>query len=226
MNFDDKIYIAGHTGMVGSAIKRKLQNLGYTNFIFPKINHNVELDSINKVLSSIKSPFKYILLVESPSLLISLHNIVDRHLEYISAIGFGSHDYCNRMNMKPSFFNTNYAKYLILNIGKAFNLTTIDTPSMELNNERDFEDECISSKNMGFDGKFILHPWQLNILNSAKYYSDCEVEEAVEIMKILKQKNNEYEFIKHNNKIYEHPHINRLKYIYNWHISRTMPEGS
>ena len=33
MNFDDKIYIAGHTGMVGSAIKRKLQNLGYTNFI-------------------------------------------------------------------------------------------------------------------------------------------------------------------------------------------------
>ena len=33
MNFKDKIYIAGHTGMVGSAIKRKLQSAGYTNFI-------------------------------------------------------------------------------------------------------------------------------------------------------------------------------------------------
>lgn len=34
MNREDKIYIAGHRGMVGSAIKRKLENQGYTNIIF------------------------------------------------------------------------------------------------------------------------------------------------------------------------------------------------
>ena len=33
MNQDSKIYIAGHRGMVGSAIYRKLQALGYTNII-------------------------------------------------------------------------------------------------------------------------------------------------------------------------------------------------
>ncbi|MBD1363875.1 GDP-L-fucose synthase [Mucilaginibacter sp. ZT4R22] len=33
MNKDSKIYIAGHRGMVGSAIYRKLQAEGYTNFI-------------------------------------------------------------------------------------------------------------------------------------------------------------------------------------------------
>lgn len=33
MNKGDKIYIAGHRGMVGSAILRKLQNEGFTNFI-------------------------------------------------------------------------------------------------------------------------------------------------------------------------------------------------
>ena len=33
MNYKAKIYIAGHSGMVGSAIKRKLQSSGYTNFI-------------------------------------------------------------------------------------------------------------------------------------------------------------------------------------------------
>lgn len=33
MNLDSKIYIAGHNGMVGSAIKRKLTELGYTNII-------------------------------------------------------------------------------------------------------------------------------------------------------------------------------------------------
>ena len=33
MNKDSKIYIAGHRGMVGSAIVRELQRQGYTNLI-------------------------------------------------------------------------------------------------------------------------------------------------------------------------------------------------
>ncbi|HRH47408.1 MAG TPA: GDP-L-fucose synthase [Panacibacter sp.] len=33
MNLTDKIYIAGHKGMVGSAILRRLQKEGYTNFV-------------------------------------------------------------------------------------------------------------------------------------------------------------------------------------------------
>jgi len=34
MNKNSKIYIAGHTGMVGSAILRNLKSKGYTNFVF------------------------------------------------------------------------------------------------------------------------------------------------------------------------------------------------
>ena len=33
MNLDSKIYIAGHKGLVGSAIWKQLQNKGYTNLI-------------------------------------------------------------------------------------------------------------------------------------------------------------------------------------------------
>ena len=33
MNLDSRIYIAGHRGLVGSAIMRKLQSLGYKNFV-------------------------------------------------------------------------------------------------------------------------------------------------------------------------------------------------
>jgi GDP-L-fucose synthase len=33
MNFDSKIYIAGHRGLVGSAIVRRLQKLGYSNLV-------------------------------------------------------------------------------------------------------------------------------------------------------------------------------------------------
>ena len=33
MNKQDKIYVAGHRGMVGSAIIRKLQKEGFTNIV-------------------------------------------------------------------------------------------------------------------------------------------------------------------------------------------------
>jgi len=45
LNLSSKIYIAGHRGMVGSAILRKLQASGYTNLIFAKSS---ELDLMNK----------------------------------------------------------------------------------------------------------------------------------------------------------------------------------
>lgn len=44
---DEKIYVAGHTGLVGSAIMRALQNKGYTNLVTREIQ---ELDLRNSTL--------------------------------------------------------------------------------------------------------------------------------------------------------------------------------
>ena len=45
MNKQDKIYIAGHRGMVGSAILRNLEAAGYTNFV---LRTSSELDLRNQ----------------------------------------------------------------------------------------------------------------------------------------------------------------------------------
>ena len=45
MEKESKIYIAGHSGMVGSAIKRKLEAEGYTNFV---LRTSSELDLRNQ----------------------------------------------------------------------------------------------------------------------------------------------------------------------------------
>ena len=45
MEKDSKIYIAGHLGLVGSALKRKLESEGYTNLIFKTKD---ELDLLNQ----------------------------------------------------------------------------------------------------------------------------------------------------------------------------------
>lgn len=48
MNIDSRIYIAGHTGMVGSAILRKLRELGYNNIITP-IRKRLDLTNQSQV---------------------------------------------------------------------------------------------------------------------------------------------------------------------------------
>ncbi len=45
MNNDDKIFIAGHRGMVGSAIVRKLNREGYANLV---VRTSSELDLRNQ----------------------------------------------------------------------------------------------------------------------------------------------------------------------------------
>ena len=48
-----KIYVAGHRGLVGSAILRKLENSGYKNIIY-RTRKQLDLKNQNKVLSFLK----------------------------------------------------------------------------------------------------------------------------------------------------------------------------
>ena len=45
VNYNLKVYVAGHAGMVGSAIVRQLEKQGYTNIVFRSRN---ELDLTNQ----------------------------------------------------------------------------------------------------------------------------------------------------------------------------------
>ena len=53
MELNSKIYIAGHRGMVGSAITRNLQKKGFTNFI---TRTSAELDLRNQQAVSEEVP--------------------------------------------------------------------------------------------------------------------------------------------------------------------------
>ena len=53
MHTSDKIYVAGHTGMVGSAIVRRLRELGYRNLIL-KTRKEVDLCDYDQVSALFK----------------------------------------------------------------------------------------------------------------------------------------------------------------------------
>ncbi len=57
MEKQDKIYIAGHRGMVGSAIKRKLEQEGFTNIVARTIKHVMSLMLQHGIIKP--SPFQW-----------------------------------------------------------------------------------------------------------------------------------------------------------------------
>ena len=53
INKNSKIYVAGHNGLIGSAILRKLKDKGYTNIIY-RSKKQLDLKSQVKVLNFLK----------------------------------------------------------------------------------------------------------------------------------------------------------------------------
>ena len=66
MDFKDKIYIAGHKGLVGSAILRKLENRGFKNIL---VRTHDELDLTNQ--NQVKEFFE----VEKPDYVIMTNRV-------------------------------------------------------------------------------------------------------------------------------------------------------
>jgi GDP-L-fucose synthase len=77
MNFEDKIFVAGHLGMVGSAIIRELQNQGYKNII-TKTRQELDLldqkqvadffsnhQKTNKIANKIANKIEYVLIASA-----------------------------------------------------------------------------------------------------------------------------------------------------------------
>jgi citrate lyase beta subunit len=192
-----------------------LKKLGFTRFVLPKIENIRQLESVMKVLG--KEDVKIILLVENPKLLINLKEVVESGIAEFIGIGLGSHDYTDFMGMKHTLDNLNYAENHVLNIAKAFDIDAIDKASMNLGDAASFEKECFAAFDSGYEAKFILSPFQLNIINSIKYYSDDEIREAELVFnEINNLPPEQFSVVKVNGVLYEKPHLKRLKRIIDW----------
>lgn len=197
-----------------------LIEIGFRNFLIPKYRHIVQIQKIIGCIEKFDKSdlfFKFILAVESPLGLLNVREAIESKLINIVALALGSHDYCNLMGMTHNLGNLYYARQVILNFAKAFQLDAIDFVSVNLNDDELFLSELYNGFSMGFDAKFIIHPKQLNLMNGFMYFSDDEVKEAEEVYSQIQLiETNQVSVLKIGDKIFEKPHINRVKKIIKW----------
>lgn len=186
----------------------KLRESGFYNYFLPKIESLNELHLLYKSYPDIFSA-KIILLIENPKLLLNLQEVLNSYS--FSALAFGSHDYAAFMNMKHNEKNLLWPRQYILNFAKAQLIESLDIAPMNINDEDSLILEYQAAYELGYEGKMLIHPFQLEVLNKMTYFSQEDIEIALELEKYIDSIGGKENFIIHRiaDKVIERPHLNK-----------------
>lgn len=180
--------------------------------VIPKIN---SVEDVNKVISLSESiPLKMIVLIENPQSFIATEQILKSFSSQIHAIGFGSHDFCSITGIKHTLDHLAHYKRQLILYAKAFKVDFLDGVDLNLKNFHQFKKECVFAFESGADGKFMIHPLQLEEMHKIDFMSEEEINQLKFVYEKVKDiPVNDIEVYTIEGKVYEKPHIIRIKYL-------------
>ncbi|MDO5047993.1 MAG: CoA ester lyase [Anaerococcus sp.] len=140
----------------------------------------------------IENKFSFYILVESTMGIIKLDKIVEAS-EKIDGILLGGEDYSLDLGVERTEDSDElrYARYRIATVAKAYGINAIDTPYTDIDNEEGLVKDTKFVKTIGFNGRLIVGPRQVPILNKIFSPSKEEIENARAILKLVEKANKE-----------------------------------
>jgi citrate lyase beta subunit len=180
--------------------------------VIPKLTQIMELTQIMSFAPDVS--LEIILLVENPICFINLLEVLKSFSSQIHAIGFGSHDFCSITGIKHTLEHLEHYKKQLILYAKAFNVDYIDGVDLDLSDFSQFKKECVFAFEIGANGKFLIHPKQIEELKNVSYLSDVDLERLKVVYNKIKDiPEDSIEVYTIDGKVYEKPHIMRIKYL-------------
>ena len=176
--------------------------------VLPKVSEPNDVKSLTSLHSI---PLTLILLVENPTCFVNLSEIIRENIHHTHAIGFGSHDFCSIMGIKHDLQHLSFYRNQLILSSKAFDIDYIDGVDMNIRDLAEFEKECVFAFDSGADGKFIIHPDQLEKMYNIDYLS---AEDIIKMNEIHSQatgiNKSDLDIIEFEGIVYEKPHLERI----------------
>jgi citrate lyase subunit beta/citryl-CoA lyase len=145
-------------------------------FVIPK----AEPESLQRSATAIFGKW-LIPLVETATGFLQVEQIA--RLNGVAAISFGAQDFANSVGGNASAYSGNtYVKTRICVAAKAYGVDPIDCVFFDLGDSEGFRREALASRDLGYVGKQVVHPSQIEIANSVFSPTDSEVEEAKRVV--------------------------------------------
>ncbi|MDT2829332.1 citrate (pro-3S)-lyase subunit beta [Vagococcus carniphilus] len=104
-------------------------------------------------------------------------------------IALGAEDYVTNMKTKrhPDGQELFFARSYILHAARAAGIAAIDTVYSDVNNMEGFADEVRRIKQLGFDGKSVINPRQIPVVNDIYAPTEKEIQHAKEVIWAIRE---------------------------------------
>ena len=153
--------------------------------LFPKVESVHQLEKIDEVLASMGgSTLKRWLMIETPGGVLGLESLANHSL--VEAIVLGTSDLVKEVRaVHPrSRNNISYALQRSVLVARWRDVEIFDGVHLDYQNLETLREACVAAREMGFDGKTLIHPDQVQVANEVFGHSFEDYERAKEILKI------------------------------------------
>ncbi len=126
--------------------------------------------------------------IESPLGVINAYEIATASKRLIG-IAIGAEDFVTSMktNRSPEGIELLTARSQILMAARAAGIYALDTAYTDINNDEGFIEEVKLIKQMGFDGKSVIHPRQIELTHKIYTPSSKEIQHSIRVIDAIKE---------------------------------------
>jgi citrate lyase subunit beta/citryl-CoA lyase len=187
--YNSEIYVRTNSpasGMIPDDLSEIIQK-GIDGIVIPKINTASEIKKIEKIMKSLEKkhvlkPIEIIASIESTQGIVNAYSIAS--CSRVSALVFGVFDLLNDLGVEYSK-NPEGAMYSRSKIpvdARAAGKYAIDAIWQDLDDAKGLEQDSMIAKNLGYAGKSIIHPTQIDVVHKIFYPTTLEIEWAKKVI--------------------------------------------
>lgn len=187
--YSSEIYVRTNSptsGMIPDDLLEVIQK-GVDGIVIPKVNTANEIKKIEKTMAGLEKkrslkPIELIASIESTQGVVNAYSIAS--CNRVSALVFGVFDLLNDLGVE---YTKNpegavYSRSKIPVDARAAGKYAIDAIWQDLDDTKGLEQDSISAKNLGYVGKSIIHPSQIDIIHKVFYPTSAEIEWAKKVI--------------------------------------------
>jgi len=181
------------SGLAEADLKEIVQK-GIDGIVIPKVNSANELKKIEKIISGLekKRKIKGIRLmpsIESALGVVNCYEIASSS-KRVDALVFGIFDLLNDMGIEYTKGNprgAKYSRYKIPVAATAAGVVAIDGIWQDLKDKNGFTKDCEIGRSLGYVGKSVIHPDQIQIVHKIFHPNKAEIEWAKKVCSVYEE---------------------------------------
>ncbi|MCP5425938.1 MAG: CoA ester lyase [Gammaproteobacteria bacterium] len=190
-------------------------NIGAGAILFPKVETPDQIHAAVAALDKAGAPanLPIMIMAETPRGILNINAIAGASPRLVCIV-MGTSDLAKELRVRHTPERTGFLTSLSLCVlaARAHNLDILDGVYLDLKNEAGFRAACEQGRDMGFDGKTLIHPNQVAVTNEVYAPAEKDIENAREMISAWEQARAEGKGVAVvNGKLVENLHVDEAR---------------